>query len=105
MFEECPSVFTIIGAKWDDGKVLIGKPMWRESTQDKMGYLYLKYRPACYWFEFVNIFRKIGLSLASIVFKNNPENIAITSAVIVAIAFLMQIWYKPYQQGAHKVSN
>ena len=73
-----------------DGKVLVTQACWTPETQASYGYLYLRYRPACWLFEFFAMARKNALAAPAILFSENAVVASGISVALLVVSILMQ---------------
>lgn len=71
------------------------KTLWTEQTQRRFGSIFVRYRAACWWYEFSVMGRKILLAAIAILSGNALTNL-ILSAVVIAGSLAIHLKYKPY---------
>ena len=87
----------------DEGKMCVGPELWSVEFSNKYAWFYARYTPRAWWFEFVLMFRKLGLSAAALYFR---QQIAVQiSAVIILLSLLTQLAVRPFHSGIHEIEE
>lgn len=77
--------------------------LWSPKFRAQLGPLFMRYRPNCWWYEFVVMGRKIILAAAAILC---PGTVAIVvSMVVIGASIAVHLQTKPFQAGGHRISK
>jgi hypothetical protein len=81
---------------------------WHANTRKTLGWFYLRFRPECWWFEFVFMGRKVAMLVVATYLGNVGKSYVAWSAVavITVLAFVAQCFYTPFPEDrAARYSN
>eukprot|EP01043_Picozoa_sp_COSAG02_P027444 COSAG02_NODE_1620_length_11617_cov_3.185275_7_plen_1458_part_00 len=73
---------------------------WHASTREMLGWAHLRFRPECWWFEFVFMGRKLAVVAVTTYLDNVGEGYVALSAIaaITVIAFAAQCFFTPFPE-------
>ena len=92
-----PGVFYLILKKRAQDNTL-----WGPDSRVTLGSLFMRYRPSCWWYEFVIMGRKLLMAMVAILF---PGVVAgILSVIIVGASIALHLAFKPFQNGPQMIT-
>jgi hypothetical protein len=77
--------------------------LWDPTTRNKFGSLFLRYRPSCWWYEFVVMGRKIVLAGIAILLPGVA--CMVMSMLIVGASIGVHHKLRPFQSSGHKITQ
>eukprot|EP00359_Climacostomum_virens_P007602 CAMPEP_0204901898 /NCGR_PEP_ID=MMETSP1397-20131031/3348_1 /ASSEMBLY_ACC=CAM_ASM_000891 /TAXON_ID=49980 /ORGANISM="Climacostomum Climacostomum virens, Strain Stock W-24" /LENGTH=1637 /DNA_ID=CAMNT_0052070321 /DNA_START=1200 /DNA_END=6113 /DNA_ORIENTATION=- len=80
---------------------LFKKRMKLEDASSKyiLGFLYHGYRPEVFYWEFVVLYRKIGIIVVAVFMNTYETNQAVTAVILLFFFYVLQIRVKPYSNA------
>jgi len=93
-------------ANWNGTAILVGRPMWvDQSYKAKYGWLFMRYRPMRWWWEFVVLGRKASLVALAMMLEKAPLSFAVATLAICLASIMMQALFKPYTTGQDELTD